>query len=478
MDLAQSIIVSTLMLGLGFLPPHAQEALSAIGDDNQKQEILLFKVRVIDPDGYPVENAKVLPVGLRTTLEPASHRGWNRKQYGPDGTPITNADGEVEISYPKNVGENFEVGTITISVTHPDFVTFRADFRTGQQPAEAKLQHGFRIAATAVDSASGERISSDLYGLVSGESRMAEWKLTENGTLLSPAFESGKIWLRLIRIRSGEPNLFSQLIEVNSRDQSRIMLRDIKLSKGTRVTGRLDESVARPIKNGRVAAMIVRPANGNQRGDWKSTWTWFEHTALLDDGTFVFESLPSNEILQLIPTCDDWVPKSPTQAEVLPHFKAEAEEMSEYFTYPQVVRIKGAQTDSVLHMTPATSVRVTVLDNASQPIPGARVVSSPNQYWFESGSQILGEAFSMSDALVKSREAGEYNWECKNIYAANTDESGVAILASMPTGRFVPIAASKMGYKMESDRPGIGTMVHLKEEQETEVTITLLPVGN
>ena len=60
-------------------------------------------------------------------------------------------------------------------------------------------------------------------------------------------------------------------------------------------------------------------------------------------------------------------------------------------------------------MEKATSLEITIEDPDGKPIAGAEVMMSPNQYWFNSGSQILGTGYSSREIMVGNR-AGGYEW--------------------------------------------------------------------
>ena len=446
--------------------------------DDKQPEMLTLQVLVVDPDGYPIENATVFPSGLRTKVEPGSHWGWDEKRLGPPPKLETNAEGSVDLPYPKYVTEEIEVGTVTLSVQHPDFVTFREDRSIDDDPAKIELKMGFRIAATAIDAETGQPIKQDLYGLVSGDSRISEWKLAENGTLISPVFEPNKTWFRLIKIVPGEPHLFSEAIEIDPADRSRVLLRDVKLSKGTRVQGRLDDSIPRPIINGHVSATIVRSSTDENRFNWNSRWYWNDRAPITEDGHFVFESLPPDEVLQMISICDDWVPQNPSKEDILPFFPEDAERMvNSSFSLPQIFRLETLPMEPVLKMIPATSIRVTVLDENNQPLPDVEVMSSPNQYFFDGGSQLLGAANSTAIWLVESRIGGELQFDRTNRFSDKTDKNGVATINTLLPNSNQQLYAFLEGYEMplEGTRRMVG--VELKPDVVNEVTIHLQPAG-
>lgn len=160
----------------------AQDDEFQSGDEQQpKIEMLTCNVRVLDPDGNPVEDATVWPTGLRARKNPSKFiRVWG-ENHGPVPKRKTDANGLVEMIYPKYSFEKVEVGVVNWSVTHPDFVDFRGDRAVDEDPAEIKLKRGFRVAVTAVNPA-GEKIMEDLYAVISGHANV-DWSLKNNGML-------------------------------------------------------------------------------------------------------------------------------------------------------------------------------------------------------------------------------------------------------------------------------------------------------
>ncbi len=439
-------------------------------------ELLIARVLVQDADGQPLEDATVFPSGLRTKAEPGSHWGWSPESHGPLPKPRTNAEGIVEVPYPKYVQEKLETGQITWSVEHPDFVSFREDRSVDDNPAVIQLKRGFRIAASAIEGASGKPITTDLYGIIAGDSNFGDWKVKENGMLVSPVFDPQQTTLRIVKCCPGQPVLFSEMIDVNPEDRSRVLLRDVKLSIGTRVEGRLDDSVVRPIKNGYVSAWIVSKDNSPGGDRWSNRWTWMDKTPIAEDGTFVFESLPKDEVLQMIPICDDWVLKKPTVESILPFFPDAANQLGGSMTIPQLVKLLGASVKTTLLMEPATSVRVTVVGPNGGPLSEAEVVMWPNQFWFDGGSQVLGDAYSMPEVLRASRES-EYKWSREFRFSAKTDAAGVAVINSLPINVTQSLSVGLDGFEMPINGRDRHASVDLKPGMTAEVTVRLQPEG-
>jgi len=466
------VLLVGVFAGILLLPP----SITFAGCQNEKpaterSEMLTANVLVLDPDGNPVEGAMVYCTGLRSKVEPGSHWGWD-DEYGPLPKIQTNAEGIAAMPYPKYLTEKIETGTMTWTVEHPEFVDFREDRSVSDDPAEIRLKRGFKIAVTAVDGESGEVIKTDLYALVSGSSWTKTWKLADNGTLISPVFDHKQSVMRVMRIVKGEPILFSELIPIDSEGKSRVLLRDVKLSKGVRVEGRLADEVSRPVQNGFVT---IRLTNQTVPGDRNGLWCWSDSVPIAEDGRFVFVSLPDG-ILQMAPICDDWVPLNPTKDEVLQFFPLEAAAGAGK-SFPQLLRAEvGVVACPVLKMEQATSCEITVLDPDGNPLAGAQVWMGPNQYWFSMGSQILGTSIRTAELLVKASK-GDFEWNRDHRYSAKTDVNGFARIANLPPGGIGGISAEHKDFELPVAGGRRRTSVDLKPGEVAKITIQMEKKG-
>lgn len=394
-------------------------------------EMLMLQVLVLDPDGHPVEGATVKPRGLRTKVERVSWWGWDEAEHGKVPEILSNAEGIAEVPYPKFVMEKLETGTLNLTVTHPDFVLFDDDRSVDDAPARVQLERGFRIAVTAVDADTGQPIKADLYGLPSVQAS-GKWELKKNGMLVSPTLEKMDCILRVVHLEKGQPTKFSNRIEINPGERSRILLKNVKLALGVRVVGKLDESVPRPVKHGHVAATVNRWPGRDDR-NWRNSWNWMDKAKVEADGTFVFESMPTDEVLQLISVCDGWVPGKANKQDVLKYYPQEVRQLnSNWGGLPQLVKLENMTTEVTLPMKAARSVRITVKGPNGQTLPNVQVGSSPNQYWFDVGSQLLGDASSSRERLVSPPSPRD--WRKGHRYLVETDESGTAVMHNLPGG--------------------------------------------
>lgn len=461
-------IALTLIL-LSFL---SSVSTAQASKDKPLIELLTSKILVLDPDGNPVEGAKVYCSGMRTRIAPGSHWGWDDKIHGPMPKLLTNAEGIVEMPYPKYVEEKLETGTMTWTVEHPSFVPFRDDRSVADDPAKIELARGFRIAATAVNAKTNEKIKTDLFAVIGGSS--ADWELKENGMLVSPTFAKSDTTLRICQFAEGQPALFSDAIKIEPGDRSRILLKDVKLSIGTRVEGKLADAIERPVKNGYISAAIVKSTDtANHRTRWK----WRGKTPINEDGTFVFKSVPRDEVIQLIPICDGWVPVTPAREMVATFFPGRAINLNTHMSSPLPFQVVGEAIKPTIPMEKSTSIRITVQQPDGKPLSGAEVLMWPNQYWFNSGSQVLGSAYSTREILVQTR-AGGYEWDQKRRFQAFTDKNGTCVIHNLPVSQSESIFVDHDDFDMPiSDRDSRVASVDLKADEIVEFTIKMQAKG-
>ena len=441
----RSLVVMALTLNFGSSALLAQEGEATAEEKPKKKpdvEMLECKVKVVDPDGHPVEDAVVYCTGLRSKEERGSHWVWSDEQWGKVPEIKTDPDGIATMPYPRMLSDGKTTGTMTWSVDHPDFSSYRHDHSVDDDPAKIELERGFRIAVTAIDDA-GKKITERLYAVGSFEGG-GKWEVKKNGTLVSNVMKKQDGILRVVCFQEDKPTLFSEEIEIKPGDKSRVLLNDVKLSLGCRVEGQLDDSVTRPVKNGYIIADIWKKPDSN---NGSSRWNWRDEARIAKDGTFVFESLPANEVVQMIAICDGWVSAKPKVEDVLAllptvdPIRVRSRIKKSSFLTPQLVKTDGIETAADLLMVKAPTVTLKFIDNNGSPLEGVHAGSSPNQYWFNYGSELLGSSYP-ARRIWGLQQRGEnlaayYRADLSNMssrYFGETNREGVMHLKNMPPG--------------------------------------------
>ena len=479
------LVVMAMTLCFGSSALLAQDDETTAKEEPKKKpdvEMLECNVKVVDPDGHPVEDAVVYCTGLRSKEEQGTLWGWRDAKWGEVRKIKSDPAGIAKIPYPKMLDYKNTTRKMILKVDHPDFVSYYRDHAVDDDPAKVELERGFRIAVTAVDDA-GKKITQRLHavGSFAGGSK---WEIKKNGTLVSNVMKKQDGILRVVCFRENKTTLFSDEIEIKPGDKSRVLLKDIQLSQGCRVVGRIDDSVTRPIENGYVIAGIRKKPDPN---DWRSNWHWSDEARITREGTFVFESLPVNEVIQMIPICDGWVPAKTRVKDVLAllptvdpvRIKGLIKSST---STPQLVKTGEIETAANLSMVKAVTITVKVVDKNGDSLEGISANSSPNQHWFNSGSQILGTSCSSRRVWELQQQgidlASYFKSNRPKNYFGETDKEGVMHLKNMPPGWqrvFAYCDDLEMRKDPESERQEKLVKVGSKD---LEITIKLFPKGS
>jgi hypothetical protein len=216
---------------------------------------------------------------------------------------------------------------------------------------------------------------------------------------------------------------------------------ELEVKQGVRVAGRLDESVARPVKNGRVCAQVyMKGEDGNSEAPVWSAWR-----EVLEDGTFVFESLPNGR-LEIISLCEGFVsrdgppPPGMTASQRL----------------PQLFTLDERDRELTLAMEPAAACEVTVLDAVGRPLSGANVAFWPNVLWGGNGSTVFAAGLFDSEGFFRNGRPPD--WEAtrektRKDFRSESNERGVALVRNLPAGN-QSYHVSHTNYDMPINRTG------------------------
>jgi hypothetical protein len=284
------------------------------------------ELRLIDDMHEPVSDAAVTAVGLRVTGHAAMD--WETAQV-PETTRRSDDLGRVVVDAPTKGRDEQSVTAVVCHISHNDFVTVNTTVSFKDSPATVCLQRGRRIAVSAVDSQNGNRIRHDLFATLSKCSTNQEWQMLSNGVVVSEGVAFDRTHLRLIQLpKDGLPR-FSRLIDLTKYGRSRrILMHDVEIRSGLRLEGILDPQVPRPIHNGIIRILVSEGGN-----DWQ------DGCDIRADGTFVIDSLPSGEVIQLTAICDGWVSANPSNEEMKAVGMANAfRRLQPSRLYPQVFR--------------------------------------------------------------------------------------------------------------------------------------------
>src|SRR5579862_5288284 len=242
-------------------------------------------LRVVDKAGNPIAGAIIRPEGIRTKPGPYAGNWYNWGVSGnkiPDSPVTTDPQGCARVPYPKYVFERIETGTLTLSVEHPRFVPERPECRVAFIPPagapwrvwltyaidriRAKalitstdpivLQEG-AVLSVSLAPGSGPALGAPLTAQVSSLAMDATnfWVNPSPQILTTKRLRPGLTMLRPVRFDTNGMAWFGAVTSFNAVGGQTNEL-SVELRPGVAVRGRLDESVPRPIRDGRFIAQI------------------------------------------------------------------------------------------------------------------------------------------------------------------------------------------------------------------------------
>jgi len=387
------------------------------------------ELRLVDEGQQPVPGALVTAVGLSIGQGPGMSWGTD------DGAqPVHRSDdlGRVAMKLPAKWRGGHPVAAIICRISHNNFVSVTTRVAFKDSPATVQLQRGRRIAVTAADGRTGSRIKHSLFAVLSKGPANQEWQLLSNGVLVSGGVAFDRTHLRLIQLPEDGSPRFSRLIDLTEHGRNRrVLLHDIDIHDGVRLEGTVDPRVPRPIHNGIIRVLVSADDN-----DWQ------DGCDIREDGTFVIDSLPAGEVIQVTAVCDGWISANPTKEEMA------AVEMANQFRriqpsrlYPQVLRSDEEVVLPMIRMNEAASCRVQILDTSGKPIPNVLVRLQPFQGSYDGRSLFVGQGKSTRSLLLRAQA------ECQQsatdasahilphrVYSASTNADGIAVVTSLPGG--------------------------------------------
>lgn len=419
--------VIAIMLLCAPLPAAEQAGLHY---DAALPEFRSVEVMVTDEAGQPVSGASLMPVALV-----CKDRLYYCSAEDHKLVPVGRSDdsGVARSRLPAQLPDRSKVLAAHWSVGHQEYVSASVESVFGQNPVQCRLKRGRRIAVSVIDLLTQERVQSDLFVVLSGPAVADRWSLMKSGILVSDGLDTSRRTLRIAHLPPDQPAQFSAAIDLSDyQERPRVFLHDVEVQPGTRVEGRLDDRVPRPVRRGIVSAFVVRGKN-----------EWHEMSDIASDGTFALNSLPRGEIVQLTAACDDWVSSDPTLDELqAADMQDKASRLQRSRVYPQVVRLQDDVVRPVIRMEPATTCRIRVVEAGGAPIEGAFVRLIPYQGSFDGRSHVFGHGEStrrrlqLDSPIVAVRQRVELGIarDIRRRFTATTGDDGIAEIKSLPGG--------------------------------------------
>ncbi len=442
----QLLIVGWPMVWFAATSKAEETAKPAAGESkpDSPPEALEFRFKVVSAGGQPVAGADVRPwaVGVQNGsfgLPDKDYPAVKTDEQGMATITFLQSGEEHTASKFKNLKKK-DISRVAFEVRHPEHPTWSKYI-----PSDGKAPIVL-IEPTTVEIQAHRRSelapADRLYPMLAAVADYSDWSVEKDKLVLRRidlASDQPWRWLRLVHVPEKGPAWFSELIDLKQRDDNPISI-DVPLKLGVRVVGRLADTVPRPVKNGHVVAEIVHGT------DWWNNWYWAATAEIAEDGTFALNSLPTDENLQIIALCDGWVSSSASAESVKEYTEKYHWQGVHYqgpdttFVYPQLVRLEGPTADVEMPMDPTATCEIMVVDENKQPIADAEIHFWPNQLFFNSGSNIVGEGNDTLTVISEMLKSGNhkippFERDLKR-YSATTNSEGKATIANLPAGKW------------------------------------------
>jgi hypothetical protein len=434
----------------------ASSSMTAPSPDRPPETVVKKSVRVVDADGKPVAGATLDPWAIQ-----ADQQG--QLPFRQPGLPqpiITDTDGMAKIAYPRLVGFAMKTSpkSVICRLYHSDYAD-RMDFlsldvsqATVDNVATLILPRGARVELMALLEDKALPIEH-VYAAWNdgGLGTPTRRKISAEGRLQLPQFLLGSKELLVAYAPKEGPILFSEFETVEIKNAEKRELR-IALKPGVIVSGRLDDHVPRPVKNGRVVGQVISRHNAE----------WRDAATIKGDGSFTLGPFPHGD-LQLIAICDGYMARSGEA----PDFVPEARRGGGY-NRPQVFPLTKEKADITVLMTPTVDCQVRLLDSDGHPAVGAKCWGNPNVGWWNGGSQ--GYCDPMYSSLQRLTQPNLKSDPKDRLFFAETDADGWAVVKNLPP--------TEKGIALFYDRTTRFVRVSFKAGEQNKFLIKLPPKGS
>ena len=426
-------------------------------------------VKILDPEGQPVEGVTVRPWALRVGK---GHGAWLPEQIGAPVATKTHALGVAAVVYPISLnwglGDPVTVSQVSLILSHFDFCTRNVHVNVpGGDNAlpELTLKRGTRLRIAGVATGSDHPLP-DCHVLLEGESSEPEFSQESDGWMKSIPVSEERRWFRVVHAPAAEPPQFSKLMAWSPDDPASREVR-VEVRPGVRVVGKISDKVPRPITRGKVVVWCGSPARREEGANGQKpqpSW-WHDHVPIAEDGTFEFSSLPSGYLAQFYAMANDWISAQPSDEAYetcCKWFAEENHQRNDFFRYGQILRLAGGKTEITLEMEVAGQIHVKCTDPDGRPLARIAVGCSPNQYMVGGGSTLFCIGLSSLDGL---KGKPRINWNRDNPFSAETNTEGEALIRNLPHGNQRFYAGNTVWKIQQQDQ------VKVEPEKTTEITL-------
>jgi beta-lactamase regulating signal transducer with metallopeptidase domain len=439
------------------------------------------EITVLDEAGRPIEGAAVKPFGFRVAgPRHVDGYGWVTNRFGPADPVLTDHAGKVSIKYPlvSFPDEKLLTDALTFTIRHPDYSTeICQDYPVNGTGVPFHLKEGVLLEVSAYYGSQHEAVTDLVPNLAQEGIQPQDWQTNGAGVYTYKGLTTGGHLLQLMGRRASGEIVFSDSIVI-AVEPGKTNSVELKMKPGIRIEGRLDNRVARPVKNGRVI-IAVRPHQipaylvpedwRAMRKDFGYFHFWRTYRRIAEDGTFVFESVPPGEV-DVIVHGDGFCSQS--IGEVRNRINGQLTTNGPRICIPQPFALTAPVTSVEVKTEPTATLNLTVLTKNGKPIEGAQVFLNPNVLriggffgWLRESNEKPYRALAPLPDLH---------------FSARTDANGKAVVSNLPPedrGLEVRHPVYVVPLKDRNGLPNRRVSAEFAPGQITTVTVVMEPAG-
>jgi len=384
-------------------------------------DVLSVNTVIVDSNGSPIPHVKAFVFAMRCLEDRGSHYGWPSPNIGPVQDSQSLADGRIECRYPVKFGvpeKWLTACSIDITLSHPDFVPQRVEIILDKIPEKIALQPGCKVRFGAIDN-SGKPVER-FFPMIAGRGGPPHW-IFADGITSSGCLSKGKQKC-MLACPSESGTLFSKLFAFETAPERMVSIPDIMVRPGKRVFGKLPDNVPRPIVAGSVSIDVLIESEEPLGVDEPISWS--DTTAISEDGTFEFKSVPGPAQMQVIAICRGWIVRSMKNDRV----NGKTFDLNK----------DQAELEVEFEMEQTGDIRIELMSVEGENIVGAQVGTSPNKVNLTGGSTLVTSERRSIDYirdLVRGKVKKEFDEGPKtNRHYQISDDEGMVTLRDIPAG--------------------------------------------
>jgi hypothetical protein len=384
---------------------------------------------------------------------------------------MADEQGQAVVSYPRFHFESVPMERIGLRVTHPQFCRHESSvlvFQVGNPPRQIALQRGARLRFLPKSLDQSPILTRCFLLLKEQDLTFPVSTQRPDGWVETEPLPRARRTVYLVSVPEEGPPLFSEPFASDSTQGNATPV-ELTLQPGCSLSGRLDDSVPRPVKGGQVIVKAVR-CDENAK-PWR---VWETLARIAPDGAFRVPSLPRGCDAQFIAKCDGYVSTKPTEEELAPVSKhySDLDLVGAYPAVAQVMSLADDENPTVIAMQPTCELTATIIDNAWQPIAGAEVALYPNQYFFGLGANVVGDCDPTAEVLFSR----EYISRRSERYQMHTHSDGIARFQNVPKGDLY-LSVTHPRWELPVMQGAALRAVRYDVWPDRQVTVKMLPQG-